>query len=95
MKAIKVNGYIRISMRNAEKRFENGETIFLCPFKLRPGEYWYPETAIAKNGFPLCDGRVYKANSSVFREAVDEFTHYNCNYSVGEYPAYYIKEGKK
>lgn len=80
MKMYKVNGFVRISKANAMHRFDAGETIYLCPHILRPGEPWHPEAAIVKN------------EGDDFKKIVSEFRCYNCNLSVGDYPAYYIKE---
>lgn len=92
MKAYKVGGYIRISKKNAERRYENGEIIYLCPFKLRPGEPWHPECAITKESYSDGDVQYFMSYSKIFEDVVREYTFYNCNYCAGKYPAYYIRE---
>lgn len=93
MRFYKADGFVRIAKRNAEHRYNNGEVIYLCPFKLRPGEPYHPEIAITKTDFSeKCWSEHVVPNTRDFEKVVDDFTFYNCNYSVGHYPAYYIKE---
>lgn len=87
----KVNGYQRISKRSAEHRYNDGETIYLCPFLLRPGGPWHPEVAIAKAN-RADDAQYFTSSSDDFQKVVEEYVYYNCTYSVGQYPAYYIKK---
>ena len=94
MKMYRVNGYKRISKKNAERRYNDGETIYLCPHQLRPGKPWYPEVGIVK-GDKVDDCQYFVVASDDFEKVVSEFTYYNCNYEVGHYPAYYIKEVDK
>ena len=89
----KVNGFHRISKRNAEHRYNDGEIIYLCPFRLRPGDPWHPEVAVTKTDLGKdCGAQYFVSNTREFNALVDEFMHYNCSYAVGEYPAYYIKK---
>lgn len=93
MKMYKVNGFARISKVNAKHRYEAGETIYLCPHELRPGEPWHPETAIVKQGVEkTANVQHFVGLDDDFEKIVRDFEYYNCNLSVGNYPAYYIKE---
>ena len=90
MKCYRIDGFTRIAKLNAKRRYENGETIYLCPHGLRPGAPWHPEVAITKVGRDE-DVQYFAGSDDEFEKIVAEFTHYNCNYSSGKYPAYYIK----
>ena len=91
MKGFKINGLVRISKYNAKQRYNRGETIYICPFKLRPGGPWHPECAISMR-CPDGEVQVFAPSSNDFDSIVNEFAHFNCNYSAGKYPAYYIEE---
>ena len=93
MKVNKVNGFRRVSKRAAERLYDNGEVIYLCPFRLRPGGPWHPEIAVTKTDLTQdCGTQYFISNTRDFEKVVSDYTYYNCSYSVGEYPAYYIKE---
>lgn len=95
MKLYKINGYQRISKKNAEHRYNNGEIIYLCPFKMRPGQPWNPEVAITKTDLKKdCGSQYFVTNTREFEKLVSDFAFYNCNFGAGKYPAYYIKEEK-
>lgn len=94
MKAFRVGGFIRIHKKSAERRYDKGEVIYLCPEKLRPGPPWSPECAIAKDDYSR-DSQYFVAYTKDFNDVVNEYTHYNCFYKVGKYPAFYIREEVK
>ena len=94
MKSYMADGYIRISMVNAKRRYDRGEVIYVCPLKLRPGGPWHPECAIVKGDYSGSDVQCFLADSKEFEDVVREYAHYNCSYGTGRYPAYYIREGK-
>ena len=92
MKWYKLDGFIRISKKNAERRYNNGEVIYLCPHALRPGYPWHPEVAVTKTDLSQdCGAQYFVSNTAEFEKLVDDYKRYNCNYSAGLYPAYYIK----
>ena len=92
MKIYLVDGLVRISKQRAERLYNDGKTVYLCPAKLRPGYPWHPEVAITK-AERLDDMAQYFVSDTIeFEKVVNDFTHYNCNYSAGIYPAYYVKE---
>ena len=43
-----VAGFTRISKRAAEKRYNAGEVVILCPVKLRPGFPYFPEIPVKR-----------------------------------------------
>lgn len=93
MKMYKIDGFRRIAKIKARKRYDNGETIYLCPIKLRPGYPWHPEVAITKTDDRSDDmAQYFVSSTSEFDNVVNSFEYYNCNYSVGIYPAFYVKE---
>lgn len=72
--------FVKISREQAERRYENGETIQLCPSKLRPGNPFGCYTEINVS----CDGD--------FETFVREFAFYNCTDEVGEELAFYAEQ---
>ena len=60
---------------------------------MRPGQPWNPEVAIAKERPLDCGTQYFVSGASDFEKVVNEFAYYNCNFGVGKYPAYFIKEG--
>jgi hypothetical protein len=85
MKQVSINGYTRITKRAALKRFNNGECIYLCPVKLRPGGPWHPEITITNKGH-------FAGVTEDFNKIINQFEYYNCNVETGYYAAYYIRE---
>jgi len=94
MKTYMMDGYIRISMKNAKRRYDRGEVIYICPHKLRPGGPWHPECAIARDDYSDEDTQYFLAYTKEFEDVVREYAHYNCSYGTGKYLSYYIKEEK-
>ena len=80
MRNITINGYKRISKRTAERLYNSGEPVLLCPVKLVPGGAW-------GNG---CI--VTKENGTNFEQVLNAFEYYICNNETGNYAAFYIKE---
>lgn len=72
--------FVRISREQAEKRYKNGETIQICPSKLRPGNPFGCYTEINAS----CDGD--------FETFVRAFEFYNCTEEVGEDLTFYAQK---
>lgn len=82
MRNIEIGGYIRISKKEAEKRYNAGEIIRLCACKVSPVDVWGVYVDCQKEEFP---------RNREFETVVNAFRRYNCNYEIGYYPAYYVK----
>ena len=80
MNKIQVGGFIRISKREAERRYNAGETVRFCACKR---EAFSP---IAGDGFNTVVPR-----NREFETVVNAFRFYNCNGETGRYPAFYVK----
>lgn len=79
--------YTRINKTQAEKRFENGETIYLCACNLRP--FTVHRLAVAVNNSTLTD-------TNDFQKVVNTFEYYNCfNSETGKYASYYAIDEKE
>lgn len=90
--------YVRISKREARKRFASGRPVVMCPCKLRPGGPWRSDMTI--------DGKRWIEDSEwrhrywpttetleefAFARAVSEFVRYNCtDNETGRYPHFYV-----
>lgn len=72
-----IDGYERITKAAAQKLYNNGEPVTLCPCKLAPGGLW-------SIGITVTNG-----SGRAFDGVISEFTFYNCNSAAGYYPAYY------
>lgn len=92
MKKYKVGGYVRISKKTAERFYNQGKTIYLCPNKLRPGFYWSPEVAISKGDIADDGVQRFASDETDFENIVNEYAYYNCGNCAGRYPAFYVKE---
>ena len=91
MKRITMNGYTRISKAEARKRFYAGETILICPCKMRPNDKWHGgsftfDLEQEREQFGITEGE----EQGWFDRIVENFATWNCNYKeLGTYPAYY------
>lgn len=77
--------YVRISKRKARNLFYKGQTIWLLPCKCRVGDVWIRMYEINLNSLKSAD-------FNDFDSFINNYIYYNCNYELGYYPAYYIKE---
>lgn len=53
MRNIEIGGYIRISKKEAEKRYNAGEIIRLCACKVSPVNMWSVMLIARKKNFPI------------------------------------------
>ena len=95
MKMYSANGFKRVAKKTAERRYNSGETIYLCAHNLRPGGPWHPEAAVSKSNIDDCGYQRFVASDDEFESVVSQFAYYNCNTCAGRYPAYYIREDEK
>lgn len=94
MKQISINGYIRITKREAARRYTAGETVRICPVNISPVNVWgfYADannrdyTEVSTDGFNTTIAR-----NRAFETVVNAYTFYNCNAETGRYPAFYVK----
>lgn len=84
MNNIVMNGWTRISKKEARKRFDIGESIRMVPVKFVPESPWGYHADISK--------KTASGEEQSFDAVVDAYTVYNCCYpETGCYPAFYIK----
>lgn len=94
MNKIQVGGFIRISKREAERRYNAGETIRFCACKLSPVNIWGCFCDCCREAVSLIvsDGfNTIVARNREFETVVNAFRFYNCNGEMGRYPAFYVK----
>lgn len=83
MNKIEYNGYKRINKAMARNEYNNGNSVFILPCKVRLDTGWI---------LP------YMINSSIndaesFDKIVNAYEYYNCQYNeTGKYASYYLKE---
>jgi hypothetical protein len=95
MKQIIIDGYKRITKKAAEKLYNNGVTIRICPVNINPVNVWglfadcnnTEHTKISSDGF-----NTTVARNKEFETVVNAYRYYNCNHETGYYPAFYVKE---
>lgn len=90
-----VAGFTRISKRAAEKRYNAGEVVILCPVKLRPGFPYFPEIPVKREEISQIGGdgfNIVVPRSRDFETVANAFSFYNCSAGAGKYPAFYVKE---
>ena len=86
MNKIQVGGFIRISKREAERRYNAGKTIRFCACKLSPVNIWGCFCDCCRE-----DVSSIVARNREFETVVNAFRFYNCNGETGRYPAFYVK----
>ena len=95
MRHIEIGGFIRISKKEAERRYNSGETIRLCACKVSPVNIWgcYSDCSREKLSPVSGDGfNTIVPRNREFETLVNAFRFYNCNFETGYYPAYYVKK---
>lgn len=94
MNKIQVGGFIRISKREAERRYNAGETIRFCACKMSPVNSWgYFCDCNREVISPIAgdDFNTIVARNWEFETVVNAFRFYTCNGITGRYPAFYVK----
>lgn len=95
MNKIQIDGYTRITKKEAARRYNAGEVIRLTACKSSPVSPWgcYSDAQKDHNATVSGDGfNTTVARNSEFETVVDAFTYYNCTNETGKYPAYWKKE---
>lgn len=75
--------FIKVQKRTAEKLYNEGKKIYLLPSNTRLENAWFKPIEIS-----IYDNHEIKE----FNLRVNEFVYYNCNYELGRYTHFYIKE---
>lgn len=89
MNKVNIDGYRRVQKRTAERLYKEGETIYLLPVNVRPGNPWIEPTRLHRDDNP--QGTPY----DTFNDRISGFIFYACQYkALGYYPAYYIRPGE-
>lgn len=95
MNKIQVGGFIRISKREAERRYNAGETVRFCACKLSPVNMWGCFCDCKREVFSPIAGDGFNTvvpRNREFETVVNAFRFYNCNGKTGRYPAFYVRE---
>lgn len=85
--------FIKISKQEARRRFGNGETIVLCPRKLRPGFPFAPHVTVNGSRWRQ-ETYGNPTNSELWDRMYNSFCFYNCSWETGYYPHYYLEQQK-
>lgn len=94
MKQTCINGFKRITKKEAARRYAAGETVRICPVNVSPVNVWgfYADensrdyTEVSTDGFNTTIAR-----NRAFDTVVHAYSFYNCNAETGRYPAYYVR----
>lgn len=70
----------KINKATARRLFNQGVEITVMPCKCAIGSAWFTGARIARD-----------YSDSTFDQIINAFTHYNCCYELGYYPAYYVE----
>lgn len=95
MNKMQIGGYIRITKKEAARRYNAGEVIRLTACKLSPVSSGgcYSDAQKDHNATVSGDGfNTTVARNRKFETVVNAFTYYNCTNETGKYPAYWKKE---
>lgn len=96
MRKISVDGFTRISKREAERRYNAGETVRMCACNMSPVNVWGAFADCKKTEFSVVGDNGFNTivpRNREFETVINAFRFYNCNYETGRYPAFYVKMG--
>jgi hypothetical protein len=74
----------RITKREAQKRFNEGELVVLCPRKMRPEGPFSMGVSVAKKDYENNWG------ADPWERMYNNWSFYNSSYETGYYPHYYL-----
>jgi hypothetical protein len=99
--------FLRISKATARKRFANGESITLCPCKLRPGFPFSPHSTLYPESIESWKERAQwyapktdDPNNEMWRGSINatawdlmmnDWAFYNTSYEQGYYASYWVE----
>lgn len=85
--------FIRITKREAQRRFIAGDTIVLCPCKLRPGFPFAPHVPV--------NGKRHRSeaygnptDAELWKRMYNNYCFYNSSWETGYYPHYYLDKAE-
>jgi hypothetical protein len=77
--------YVRVSKVAAQRAYDAGQPVVLCPVKLRPFGGFRPSCMVSNQP---SDGGYVRA----FKDVVQDFVWYNCQLNeTGYYPSYWVQ----
>lgn len=94
MNKISIDGFTRITRKEARKRYNAGEVVRMCAVNMSPVNMWDCFVDCCREAFPPIAGDGFNtvvSRSREFDTVVNAFTFYNCNSETGRYPAFYVK----
>ena len=74
----------RITIREAKQRFYNGQPIYLCPCKMRPGGPWNMAALVVWS-------EADRNSLMAWPRMLANWKFYNASYETGYYPHYYVE----
>ena len=89
--------FVRITKKEAQKRFFTDQPVFFCPCKMRPDFPWSPACLIPSKGY-LEKAALYRNHPALWQGtlektawslAINDWTFYNATNETGYYPHYY------
>ena len=89
--------FIRITKREAQKRFSTDQAVFFCPCKMRPSFPWNPACLVLGKGY-LERAERYRAHPVLWKGTLEKtawdlayqyWSHYNVSWEYGYYAHYY------
>lgn len=95
MNRMQINGFTRVSKKEAARRYNAGERIRLTACKMSPVSPWGCYSDAQKESYTTVSGDGFNttvARSREFETVVHAFTYYNCTNETGRYPAYWVAE---
>ncbi len=95
MNRMQIGGYIRITKKEAARRYNPGEVIRATASKLSPGSPGGYHSDAQRESYTQVSGDGFNttiARNREFETVVNAFMYYNCTNETGKYPAYWKKE---
>lgn len=72
-----------ITKKQARAAYNSGETVVLCPVKMRPFTPWHLEQYVCKKS----------GDADTFDAIANRYEYYNCHGEAGRYTAFYVQIG--
>lgn len=86
------NKWERVSAQKARAAFLSGDSVTICPHKLRPWGFWNPQFTIFRDDETHAWELQHYGARGVWDLLINSAIAYNCSYETGYYLAYYLQK---
>lgn len=86
---VSVGGFTRITKWKAKGYFAEGKDVYMLPNRLSPANIWMPPALMTRPDDE--DGEIHN-NANLFERIENAYSYYNCNFEVGDYVSFYVRD---